>query len=106
MKQPKNPIYMENKTKNPEFYFIEIINKECAQKDYIQWNPLNGIMVNIIIRLLWSKFIGPMKCNYSWVLCKNNQLMLSDPLSPKMITLSGFHCISKINSQSNENTFD
>jgi hypothetical protein len=52
MKQPKNPIYMENKTKNPEFYFIEIINKECAQKDYIQWNPLNGIMVNIIIRLL------------------------------------------------------
>jgi hypothetical protein len=69
----------------------------------VQWKPLNVITVHVIVQLMWSdcpRFIKSQITN-SWVFCLSRQLliviirlMLTLSLCPKVITITGFHCIS------------
>ena len=60
----------------------------------LQWRPLNVITINVISRLLWSNFQSPVFFIQHHSLkflieCYRSVKVIK---SPKLITLSGFHC--------------
>jgi hypothetical protein len=68
-------------------------------KNPVQCKPLNVITANVIIRLMWSFFLRPPKLNWffhSELTKVSVRLTLSVYAYPKVITLNGFHCISKL----------
>jgi hypothetical protein len=56
------------------FFYLFFVKILFLLKNEIQWKPLNVIMVNVISRLIWSKFMRPI---YYRLLNENSWLMLS-----------------------------